>query len=150
MLAVVLGAAFLGRPHVYVLPVTFPSVMAVGGILGMMGVAAPPVELGIAVSVLLLGGLVAAAKPLPVLAASAIVGLFAIFHGFAHGQELPVTADPTGYSLGFVLSTGLLHVAGIALGLLTGLRGHLRMIPRVLGGMIALAGIWFVYQATYS
>lgn len=149
MVAVGLWGAFLGRPLVYVLPVIFPSVMAVGGILGMMGVAAPPVELGIALSVLLLGGLIAAAQPLPIPAASMIVGLFAIFHGFAHGQELPATADPVGYSAGFVLSTGLLHVTGIGLGLLTQLPGPLRLVPRWLGGMIALAGAWFLYRAAF-
>lgn len=146
MVAVGLWGAFLGRPLIYVLPVVFPTVMAIGGILGMSGIMLPPVELGIALSVLLLGGLVAAAQPLPVLAASLIVGLFAIFHGFAHGQELPVTADPVGYSLGFVLSTGLLHIVGIGLGYLTRLPGALALLPRLLGGIIALAGCYFLYK----
>ncbi len=147
MIAVGLWGAFLGRPLIYVLPVVFPTVMALGGILGMSGVAAPPVELGIAASVLLLGGLVAAAQPLPVWPAAAIVGFFAIFHGFAHGQELPVAADPVGYSLGFVLSTGLLHVLGIALGLLTRLPGRWQKAPRLLGAFIAAAGVYFLVQA---
>jgi urease accessory protein len=126
--------------------VIFPAVMAGGAILGMASFELPPVELGIALSVLLLGALIAGAKSLPVWAASAIVAIFAIFHGFAHGQELPVTADPVGYSAGFVLSTGLLHLAGIALGALTSLRPPFALIPRFLGGMIAVAGMFFLYR----
>jgi urease accessory protein len=147
MVAVGLWGAYLGRPLIYVLPVVFPTVMAVGGILGMAGLGALPVELGIAASVLLLGALVAASKSLPVWPACLIVGFFGLFHGFAHGQELPVSADPVGYSAGFMLSTGSLHLGGIALGLLTGLSGPLRNLPRVLGGAIAVAGIWFLYRA---
>jgi urease accessory protein len=147
MVAVGLWGAYLGRPLIYVLPVVFPTVMAVGGILGMAGLGALPVELGIAASVLLLGTLVAASKSLPVWAACLIVGLFGLFHGFAHGQELPVSADPVGYSAGFMLSTGSLHLAGIALGLLTGHSGPLRNLPRILGAGIAVAGLWFLYRA---
>jgi urease accessory protein len=146
MVAVGLWGAFLGRPLIYILPVIFPAVMAGGAILGMASFELPPVELGIALSVLLLGALIAGAKSLPVWAASAIVAIFAIFHGFAHGQELPVTADPVGYSAGFVLSTGLLHLAGIALGALTSLRPPFALIPRFLGGMIAVAGMFFLYR----
>ena len=146
MVAVGLWGAFLGRQLIYILPVIFPTVMAGGAILGMAGFELPPVELGIALSVLLLGGLIAAAQKLPIWAASAIVAVFAIFHGFAHGQELPVAADPVGYSAGFVLSTGLLHVAGIALGALTNLPRPFALIPRLLGGLIALAGLFFLYR----
>lgn len=147
MVAVGLWGAYLGRPLVYVLPVVFPTVMALGGILGMSGLAMLPVELGIAVSVLLLGTLVAASKSLPAWAACLLVALFGLFHGFAHGQELPVSANPVGYCAGFMLSTGSLHLAGVALGLLTGLSGRLRVVPRILGGGIAVAGLWFVYRA---
>ncbi len=147
MVAVGLWGAFLGRPLIHVLPVVFPTVMAVGGIIGMAGVEFPPVELGIALSVLLLGGLVAAAQKLPVWSASLVVAIFAVFHGFAHGQELPLTADPVGYSAGFVISTGLLHVAGIALGLFTRMQGPWRFVPRGLGALIGLAGIYFLFGA---
>ena len=150
MVAVGLWGAFLGRPLIYVLPVIFPTVMAAGGMLGMSGVSFPPVELGIALSVLLLGGLVAGAQPLPVWAASSIVAMFALFHGFAHGEELPLTADPVGYSAGFVLSTGLLHVLGIGLGSLVGLSGPARHIPRLSGALIALAGAYFLVRAIFS
>jgi urease accessory protein len=121
--------------------------MAGGAILGMAAYELPPVELGIALSVLLLGVLIAAAKSLPIWAASALVGIFAIFHGFAHGQELPVKADPVGYSAGFVLSTGLLHLLGIGLGALTRLPRGFSLVPRYLGGLIALAGAYFLYKA---
>ena len=150
MVAVGLWGAFLGRPLIYLLPVIFPSVMAGGAILGMLGTSFPPVEIGIAFSVLLLGGLIAAAQSWPIWAASIVVGIFALFHGYAHGQELPVAADPVGYSLGFVLSTGLLHIFGIGLGFLTRLPGRLAILPRLIGGGIALAGVVFLYRAFAS
>lgn len=149
MVAVGLWGAFLGRPLVYVLPMVFPAVMAVGGVLGMAGVPMPPVEVGIALSVLLLGLAVAAALKAPVWAASAVVAVFAIFHGYAHGQELPSAADPVGYSVGFVLATGLLHVVGIGLGSLNRNRMG-AAVARSLGGGIAVAGVYFLYQATLT
>ncbi|WP_309645702.1 HupE/UreJ family protein [Phenylobacterium sp.] len=149
MVAVGLWGAFLGRPLVLILPVIFPTVMAVGGVLGMLGVPMPPVELGIAVSVLMLGFMVAAAFRAPVWAASLVVGLFAVFHGYAHGQELPVAADPVAYSLGFVLATGLLHVAGIAVGMLNA-RPLGRVVTRGLGAFIAAAGVYFLYAAAVA
>lgn len=147
MVAVGLWGAFLGRPLIYILPIVFPTVMAGGAILGMASFELPPVELGIALSVLLLGLLIAAAKSLSIGLASAIVASFAIFHGFAHGQELPVTADPIGYSAGFVLATGLLHLLGIGLGALTRLSHPFALVPRYLGGLIAIAGLYFLYKA---
>jgi urease accessory protein len=146
MVAVGLWGAFLGRPLVVALPVVFPTVMALGGVLGMAQVPLPPVEIGIALSVLLLGGAIAAAFRAPVWAACLVVGVFAIFHGYAHGQELPSAADPVGYSAGFVLATGMLHVAGIGIGLLNA-RPWGERATRGLGGLIAMAGCWFLYAA---
>jgi urease accessory protein len=146
MVAVGLWGAVLGRPLLLALPVVFPVVMALGGVLGMAGVPAPPVELGIAASVLALGIAVAAAFRAPVWAACLAVAVFALFHGYAHGRELPLAADPTGYSLGFVLATGLLHLAGIGIGLLHHRRSG-RLVVRALGGLIAAAGAWFLVQA---
>jgi urease accessory protein len=146
MVSVGLWGAFLGRPLVYALPVIFPTVMAVGGVMGMAGVPMPPVEIGIAVSVLVLGGLIALAVRAPVWAACVLVGAFAIFHGYAHGQELPSAADPIGFSLGFVLSTGLLHVAGIGLGLMNARPAGV-VVTRSLGGLIAATGVYFLYAA---
>lgn len=146
MVSVGLWGAFLGRPLITALPMVFPAMMAVGGALGIAGVPLPPVEIGIAVSVLVLGALIAGAVRLAVLPACLIVAVFAVFHGYAHGLELPSAADPLGYSLGFVVATGLLHLVGIALGLVDRWpRGRLAM--RGLGGLIAVAGGVFMASA---
>jgi urease accessory protein len=146
MVSVGLWGAFLGRPLVYAMPVTFPTVMVAGAAMAMLGVPAPPVEIGIALSVLVLGLCIALAVRAPVWAATAIVATFALFHGYAHGRELPSAADPVGYSLGFVLATGLLHVAGIGLGTLKARRRG-ELLIRGLGGAVALAGGGFLYTA---
>ena len=143
MASVGLWGAFLGRPLVYLLPVIFPLMMVAGAMPGMTGVPLPSVETGIALSVLVLGGCIALAFRAPVWLAMAIVALFAIFHGYAHGRELPSAADPAGYSLGFVLATGLIHIAGIALGLVKGRPGGEAAI-RVAGGVVGLAGLAFL------
>lgn len=142
MIAVGLWGAFLGRPLVIALPMIFPTVMAIGAGIGMIGIPLPPVEIGIALSVLTLGLMILFAVRAPVPVACAIVAVFGLFHGYAHGVELPSAADPVGYSTGFVLSTGLLHLSGIALGLLTISRiGTLAL--RGAGGAIALCGVVF-------
>ncbi len=146
MVSVGLWGAFLGRPLIVALPVVFPTVMAFGGLLAMLNVPFPPVEIGIALSVLVLGGVIAAAWRAPVWAACLIVAVFALFHGYAHGRELPSAADPIGYSVGFVLATGLLHVAGIGIGLLNERPGG-AVATRSMGGLIALAGAYFLYRA---
>jgi urease accessory protein len=146
MVSVGLWGAFLKRPLIYVLPVIFPVMMVVGAILGMFAVALPRTELVIALSVLVLGSCIALALRAPVWAATMVVGVFAVFHGYAHGRELPSAADPIGYSAGFVLVTGLLHVTGIGLGVLNE-HPHGVAATRSLGAGIAVAGIWFLYQA---
>ena len=146
MVAVGIWGAFLGRPLVYALPMLFPSAMALGGGIGMAGIPLPPVELGIAISVVALGALILFAVRLPVVVACAIIAVFALFHGYAHGLELPSAADPIGYSAGFVLCTGLLHLAGIALGTVRALpAGTLAL--RGVGGVMALVGVWFTFVA---
>jgi urease accessory protein len=149
MVSVGLWGAFLGRPLIYILPVVFPAVMVSGAILGMLGVPMPPVEIGIALSVLALGGCIAFAVRAPVWIAAPIVAIFALFHGYAHGKELPSAADPVGYSAGFVFATGLLHVAGIGIGLLNRWPGGM-MLTRTAGAVIAAAGFWFLYTAVES
>ena len=146
MVSVGLWGAFLGRPLIYALPMLFPAVMALGGALGMAGLGFPPVELGIAVSVVTLGVMILFAVRAPVLAACTIVGIFALFHGYAHGAELPSAADPVGYSAGFVLSTGLLHLLGITAGLLRSTPAG-TVALRAAGGAIALTGAWFLVEA---
>lgn len=146
MVSVGLWGAFLGRPLIVVLPVIFPTVMALGGVLGMANVPLPPVEIGIALSVLVLGGLIATAARAPSWAACLVVGIFAVFHGYAHGHELPSAADPVGYSVGFMLATGLLHLAGIGLGLMNARPAGV-IATRSLGAGIAATGVLFLVRA---
>ena len=119
MVAVGLWGAQLGRPALWVLPIAFPVVMAFGAVLGMADVAVPQPELMIALSALVLGLLVTFAVRLRFWVAAIVVSVFAIFHGYAHGQELPQAANALAYGLGFVVATGLLHAAGIAIGTVT-------------------------------
>jgi urease accessory protein len=149
MVAVGLWGAFLGRPLIYLLPVIFPTVMAFGAVLAMAGVPLPPVETGIALSVIILGACVGLAIRAPLWAASFIVAVFGLFHGYAHGQELPSAADPVAYSSGFVLATGLLHVVGIGVGSMNRYRWGAVAI-RAAGGLIALVGVGFLHLAVVS
>ena len=146
MVSVGLWGAFLGRPLIYVLPVVFPVVMVFGAALGMFDVRVPAVEIGVALSVVVLGSCIAMAFRAPVWVACATVGAFAIFHGYAHGRELPSAADPVGYSAGFVLATGMLHVTGIGIGFLNEKPVGVPL-TRGVGGLIAVAGVWFLYRA---
>lgn len=146
MVSVGVWGAVLGRPLIYTLPVVFPAVMVVGAILGMWAIPLPSVELGIALSVLVLGTCISLSIRAPGWVASLIVGTFAVFHGYAHGTELPSAADPIGYSVGFVLATGLLHVLGICIGLLNE-RPTGTVVMRGLGGLIGVAGAWFLLRA---
>ncbi|MEY8839115.1 HupE/UreJ family protein [Cribrihabitans sp. XS_ASV171] len=143
MIAVGLWGAFLGRPAIWILPVVFPIVMALGGALGVRGVPLPAVETGIALSGVILGLMVALAVKAPLWIAAVIVGVFAVFHGHAHGTELPDAASPYAYALGFVVSTGLLHLAGIAFGSLTA-RPWGGYAVRAAGVFIAAVGAAFL------
>ncbi len=118
MVAVGLWGAQLGAPAIWILPVTFPLVMALGGLLGGLGVDLPGVEIAIAASAVVLGLMVTLALRPPLWVAGVLVGLFAIFHGYAHGAELPESANPLTYALGFVIATGGLHLVGILIGLI--------------------------------
>lgn len=146
MVAVGLWGAILGQPALWLLPVAFPLVMAVGGALGVAGVPLPGVEIGIAASALVLGAMVLFTLRPPLWLAVLLVGVFAIFHGHAHGTELPHAASPLAYSLGFVIATGLLHLCGIAFGLLTRWGGGTALV-RAGGAVIALAGALFLVRA---
>lgn len=143
MVAVGLWGAFLGAPAIWILPVVFPMVMAFGGALGVLGVPLPAVEMGIAASSVVLGLLIAFAVRSPLWVAAIIVGAFAIFHGHAHGTELPSAASPVAYSIGFVIATGLLHLLGIAFGVLIG-RPAGAIAIRTGGAAIAVAGLAFL------
>lgn len=146
MVAVGIWGAQLGAPAIWILPVTFPMVMAFGGMLGLLGVEVPGVELGIGLSALLLGIMLAVEATPPLGVAAALVGFFAIFHGYAHGAELPAGQSGLIYSIGFVVSTGMLHASGIALGVIHRWTWGQRAL-RVCGVLIALAGSWFTLGA---
>ena len=143
MVAVGLWGAFLGSPAIWLLPIVFPLVMAIGAAMGVAGVPLPAVEIGIAASAVVLGAMVATAARPALWVAAVIVGAFAIFHGHAHGTELPAASSALAYAVGFVISTGLLHLSGIGLGLLTRWEWGMPLV-RVAGGVIAVAGLAFL------
>lgn len=146
MVAVGLWGAQLGVPAVWLLPVTFPLMMAFGGFLGLVGVPLPGVETGIATSAILLGAMVALQARPPLALAALLVAFFAVFHGHAHGTELPPGQSGLMYSVGFVVATGLLHAVGISIGLI-----HRWVAGRVLlrgaGLVVVLAGVFFLWRA---
>jgi urease accessory protein len=146
MVAVGLWGAFLGRPALWVLPVVFPLVMALGGVLGVLGVPLPGVEIGIALSAVLLGAMVAFAVRPPLWLAGLMVAAFAVFHGHAHGTELPHESNPLVYSLGFVVATGMLHLAGIGFGALVQSPAG-RIAVRAAGAAISVVGLVFLQGA---
>jgi urease accessory protein len=143
MIAVGIWAAQLGGRAVWAVPCAFVGCMAVGGLLAVTGVSLPLVEPGILGSVLLFGLLIATAARVPTVVGMAIVGLFALFHGHAHGTELPEAVNPALYGAGFVIATAFLHAVGLGLALTIG-----RVAPkpalRVIGSGIAAAGVALV------
>lgn len=146
MVAVGLWGAQLGAPAIWLLPVTFPLVMAFGGFLGLVGLPLPGVEVGIAASAILLGTMVASQCRPPLWMAAVAVGFFAIFHGHAHGTELPAGQSGLLYSVGFVIVTGCLHATGIAIGSIhRWQRG--RVALRAAGAVVGAAGVFFLWRA---
>jgi len=143
MVSVGLWGAQLGAPAIWLLPVTFPMVMAFGGMLGLMGVPLPGTEVGIALSAVALGAMVATEARPPLFVAALLVGFFAIFHGYSHGTEIPPDQNGVLYSVGFVIATGLLHLTGIAIGLIHRWPSG-QMILRLGGAGVAAAGGWFL------
>ncbi len=146
MIAVGLWGAQLGAPAIWVLPVAFPMVMAVGGMLGLMGVPLPGIEYGIAASAILLGATVLFELRPPLVAAALLVGVFAIFHGYAHGTELPPGQSGLLYSMGFVIATGCLHAVGIGIGTVHRWQWGQTFV-RVAGAVVAVAGCYFLWKA---
>ncbi|MEM6906954.1 MAG: HupE/UreJ family protein [Pseudomonadota bacterium] len=147
MVAVGLWGAQLGRPLIYALPLAFPMIMAVGGLIGVAGIAVPGVELGIALSALVLGLVVALAFRAPLWLALALVSAFALFHGVAHGYELPDAASPVAYGVGFMVATGLLHLAGILIGLLNEWQRAGPWVVRGCGALVSVMGLYFLAGA---
>jgi urease accessory protein len=146
MIAVGLWGAQLGSPALWVLPIAFPMMMAMGAMMGLMGIPVPGVEVGIALSAIVLGTMILAEVRLKLPVAIAIVGVFAIFHGHAHGTELPAGQSGLMYSMGFVIATGCLHGLGVALGLVHRLSLG-RLAIRGTGTFIAAMGVFFLWSA---
>lgn len=141
MVAVGVWAAQIGGKATWAAPTTFVGVMVIGGVLGTSGVAVPFVEQGIVMSVLILGVLIAAAARLPFVLSMTIVGLFAVFHGHAHGAEMPDVASGLIYGIGFALATALLHLCGIGVGVLFQKAARMQLV-RYAGGAIAVVGVY--------
>ena len=140
MVAVGLWASQLGRRAVWLLPLTFPFVMAAGAVIGWSGVSFPWVEMGIAGSVIALGAAVAFALRPPLMASALVIGFFALFHGFEHGASLPAHGTALTYGAGFILATFILHMIGIGLGMLAN-NVPVRFAARTAGGAIAVLGV---------
>ena len=143
MVAVGVFAFVLGGRALWLVPAAFVSMMVVGFGLGINHVHVPFVELGIALSSIVIGGAAALGRPMPVSLAMALVGVFAIFHGHAHGAEMPESASGLTYALGFITATAMLHAIGIlaALGTAKMIGRYGRMIAQIAGGVFALGGV---------
>lgn len=143
MVAVGVFAFVLGGRALFLVPLAFVAMMAAGFLLGASGIDMPFVELGIALSSIVIGAAAAWGKPMPVAAAMALVGAFAIFHGHAHGAEMPAGAAGFEYALGFLIATAMLHLAGIgaAAGVAKLAARFGRPAARVAGGLFALGGV---------
>ena len=143
MVTVGLLAWQLGGRALWLVPASFVLAMAAGGALGMAGLAVPFVEVGIAVSVIVLGAMVALGTKAPLPIAMALAALFAVFHGHAHGSEMPLDAGSIAYGAGFLLASALLIAAGIALGATIGRIGDTsgRTVYRLGGSLVALVGV---------
>jgi urease accessory protein len=143
MVTVGLFAAHLGGRALWLVPASFVTMMAAGGALGFYGVNLPFIEVGIALSVVVLGAVVALQANLPLAAAMSLVGLFAVFHGHAHGAEMPMEVSAAGYGAGFLIATALLHATGIGIGLSLGklAYGPARRVSQLAGAAIAITGL---------
>ena len=146
MIAVGLWGAQLGNPAIWVLPITFPMVMSFGAMMGLLGIPLPGIEIGIAVSAIFLGVMVLGEVKPNLYIAAAMVGVFAIFHGHAHGTELPPGQSGLLYSMGFVIATGVLHGIGITVGLIYRWPAG-KLVLRGAGAFIAAMGFFFLWQA---
>ncbi len=146
MIAVGVWGAQLGAPAIWLLPVTFPLVMSLGAMMGLLGIPLPGIEIGIAASAILLGAMVAGQVRPKLVVAGLLVGLFAIFHGHAHGTELPPGQSGLLYSMGFVTATGMLHAVGITLGLVHRWPAGQAAL-RSAGALISAMGVFFLWRA---
>jgi len=146
MIAVGIWGAQLGNPALWLLPVTFPMVMSLGAMMGLLGIPLPGIEIGIAVSAILLGAMVLGEVKPKLYIAAVMVGFFAVFHGHAHGTELPPGQSGLLYSMGFVIATGVLHGIGILMGTIHRWPAG-KLALRGAGAFIAAMGVFFLWQA---
>ncbi|MBC7145613.1 MAG: HupE/UreJ family protein [Thioclava marina] len=146
MFSVGLWGAQMGGRRVWSLPVTFPMIMVVGGVIGILGLPLPGIEIGIALSIIVLGLAIAAAWKPAEWVSLAIIAVFALYHGYAHGAELPMAADPADFAIGFVLATGMIHVIGVGVGLVLEPIRH-GQFSKLLGVLIAVVGLGFLALA---
>lgn len=144
MLSVGILSAQIGGRAIWTVPATFIGVMGIGGALGLMDIGLTTTEAGIAASLIVLGMIIAADRKLPTLLMMAGVGFFAIFHGYAHGSEMPTVAEPVLYALGFMTGTALIHIAGVVIGNISMHYERGPLVLRVGGGLIAFVGILFI------
>jgi urease accessory protein len=147
MLSVGILSAQMGGRAIWTVPLTFVSFMLVGGVFGMLGIPFFSVETAIAASVLALGIAIAIDRKFPMALTMAGVAFFAIFHGHAHGEEMPGSAQPALYALGFVLGTSLIHLLGVFLGWVATRQPRHSLILRISGVAIAVVGAYFLSQA---
>lgn len=145
MLAVGMWGAQLRNPAIWLLPVAFPQVMALGGVAGILGLPLVGIEVGVTVSVIVLGSMIALDRRPPLWVALLLVSCFAVFHGYAHGVELPGKTGAVAYSAGFVTATGLIHLTGIGIGFVVKLPRGVALL-RTGGGVIAAAGVFLAGQ----
>lgn len=144
MVSVGMISAQIGGKAIWGVPSTFVIVMFIGGLVGINIEGLTGYEIGIALSVLLLGSALAADKTIPSNFAMIAVGVFAIFHGYAHGEEIPTVAEPIPYVSGFMMGTIMLHITGLILADISTHYKSGKIILRVAGFGIALSGLYFL------
>lgn len=147
MVSVGVVSAQIGGRAIWTVPATFVGVMAIGGVMGLLDAGLMAIEIGIAFSVLALGLAIAAERKLPVAVVMIAVSVFAIFHGYAHGAEMPSVAEPLRYAAGFMTGTAALHVLGVIIGDISQHYARGKLLLRLVGGLIAGAGSWFLLAA---
>lgn len=143
MLSVGILSAQIGGRAIWTVPATFVVMMGVGGALGLIDIGLTFTELGIALSLVILGVIIAVERRLSVRVAMIGVAFFAIFHGYAHGTEMPQTAEPVAYALGFMTGTALIHIAGVVIGDISQHYERGKLLLRVGGGLISIVGMLF-------
>lgn len=145
MVAVGILSVQIGGKAIWTVPAAFLVFMLLGGIWGIYNMPFPAVETGIAASVAVLGLAIALARKFPVLLAMTFVGIFGLFHGYAHGMEMPLVAEPVLYATGFIIATAGLHISGVLIGFVSHSIPRGDVVLRILGAVIAAIGFYFLF-----